>query len=163
MIRFLFLGLALAFGGCATPYAPSGYSGGYEVQRIALDRFHISFSGNGFTSDKRASDFAMLQAAETAIRYNFPYFEIWGTSDAGGVEQVYTGSTSTTYGNVSSYGNYSATTYTSPNVSSVYKPGRVLTIQCYEKPPSGAHNGPIFKAVDVRDKIAADYKIKLKG
>lgn len=54
---FLF---AIAVGGCAsfwgspvtpTPYQPSGYSGGYEDQRIGPAAFIVSVRGNGVTSE----------------------------------------------------------------------------------------------------------------
>lgn len=158
----LLLGMSELFIGCATPYQESGYAGGFEQTRIAEDAYVIRFSGNGFTSGKRAKDFAMLRAAEIGKKLGYSHFVVVGTEDLSGIDTVSTGTTSTTAGTVSPYGNYSSTTTTTPGEMSVYKPGIELGVKYFEGPPSGRYL-EVFEVASVYSALAATYKIKGAG
>jgi hypothetical protein len=67
---------ACLLSGCATGYHESGIRGGYSETQLANDMFEVSFSGNGYTSDERASDLALLRCAEIATQHGCDYFII---------------------------------------------------------------------------------------
>jgi hypothetical protein len=114
---------------CSTPYQQVGtnVAGGFYSERIAENRFVVSFVGNGFTQPKRASDFAMLRAAETTLEYHFTYFAVDGRGDLSRTSMVHMGSTSTTTGTVSPYGTYTGFTDTTSSDMPVFKQFRAST------------------------------------
>ena len=66
---------------CATKYdkevSTSIFSrNGFSVSQLQGDMFRVSFNGSSGTSRIKVDDFAMLKAAETALEYGYPYFEI---------------------------------------------------------------------------------------
>ena len=63
--------------GCATPYQSNSLTGGFSDTRLAPDVFRVTFRGNGYTSDERAQDFAMLRAAELSLQHGFTCFAIF--------------------------------------------------------------------------------------
>jgi len=162
-IKYTTLLPLLLIASCATPYQESGESiaGGHMFKRESNNIFKVAFSGNGFTSPKRAKDFAMLRAAEITLEHQFNYFTIIGKKDVTSTEHIDTGGSSYTTGNISSYGNYatySGTTTYSPSTTPVHKPASLVIIQCYTKKPSG-NTGQIYDAKSVKDELRAKYKL----
>jgi len=49
---------------------------GYWEAQLEEDTFRVSFKGNGFTSDERLEDLAMLRAAQITLDNGFEYFVI---------------------------------------------------------------------------------------
>ncbi|MCS1409234.1 MAG: hypothetical protein M2R45_02414 [Verrucomicrobia subdivision 3 bacterium] len=72
----LFVVTATFLSGCATPYKPSGFRGGYREIQLAPAVYRITFRGNQYTSSERAQDFAMLRAPELALQHGFTHFAI---------------------------------------------------------------------------------------
>lgn len=153
----------LLFASCATPYQEAGESvaGGHMFKRESTNVFKVAFSGNGFTSPKRAKDFAMLRAAEITLEHQFMYFTIIGKQDTSSTDYIDTGGSSYTTGTVSSHGGYSTysgtTTYT-PSTTPVHKPASLVAIRCYTARPSG-HVGKVYDAKSVQDELRAKYKL----
>ena len=60
-LRYTAVGLVLALlcAGCATPYQPRGFTGGYSNRRIDASTFHVSFKGNGYTPRQTVETAAM--------------------------------------------------------------------------------------------------------
>lgn len=57
--------LAFAFlASCATGYHSKGFSGGWSSTELGRGVYRITFSGNGRTDSERATDFALLRAAD---------------------------------------------------------------------------------------------------
>jgi hypothetical protein len=50
--------------------------GGYSDTALAPDVYKISFGGNGYTTQERATDFAVLRAAELTLSHGYRYFGI---------------------------------------------------------------------------------------
>jgi hypothetical protein len=157
----LLVAVIATLSGCATPYQDVGASiaGGYFAQRLGPNRFVVSFAGNGFTEPQRARDFAMLRAAEVTLEYHFTHFTIDGVGDFSSVEEVQTGTVSTTTGSLSPYGTYTDTTNTTYNEMPVFKPGARLTITCFDGPPTDKHAGRVFDASMVAADLRARYKL----
>lgn len=55
---------ALLVAGCATPYQPLGFKGGYSEMGAGENTWLVSFRGNGFTSAARAREGAFRRATE---------------------------------------------------------------------------------------------------
>jgi hypothetical protein len=72
----MILPLALALGGCATAYQPTGLEGGYEETQLAPDVYRVSFRGNAVTEPERAQDFALLRAAELTLQNGYTHFAV---------------------------------------------------------------------------------------
>lgn len=75
------LTLAL-LGACAspTPYQPAtaqaqtGINGGYSDQRIAQNRFRVTFSGNSMTSRETVENYLLYRAAELTSQQGYDSF-----------------------------------------------------------------------------------------
>lgn len=74
MKKVVFLLFLFFVSACSTSYQPEGRTGGYTDIQLSKNVFSVSFSGNGFTSNKKTNDFALLRAAELMYRNNYPYF-----------------------------------------------------------------------------------------
>lgn len=156
--------LALFLTACATPYQKIGtdISGGHAFIQLAPDVFKVSFNGNGFTESKRASDFALLRAAEITLEHNYSSFVILGEGDRSSVQNVHTEMPTYTNGTVTNYGNgtayYTATTTPSGFDMPVVKPGHEITIRCFSgRPP--AHSGEVYDAARVAADLRAKYRL----
>ena len=74
--------LGLFLGGCAgghplaSKYKPDGFSGGYSEQQIALNRYKVTFRGNGYTGRTTVQNRAMLRAAELTLEKGKDLFAI---------------------------------------------------------------------------------------
>jgi hypothetical protein len=74
------MSVAVALGGCAgpTPYQPStslsGSSGGYSEQRLASDRYRVTFAGNSMTSRETVENYLLYRAAELTVQQGYEWF-----------------------------------------------------------------------------------------
>jgi hypothetical protein len=115
--------LALILASCATPYASSGFLGGYSDTVLAPDVYRISFQGNGYTSKERTQDFAMLRAAELTLSHGYRYFGLINESEGGRGGVINTPGYSYTTGNAFAIGN---TVYGSAHTT--YIPGASIPV-----------------------------------
>lgn len=138
--------------GCATSYQAKGAMGGFSSTQLAENVFDVKFSGNGFTSPEKASDFALLRSAELAIEQGYGYFAILDSQNWS-KDRSYTipGSTTssvnvntsvmplTSYGPVQAYSGYSTatvTTHTTPDTTyHSSKPRSKVRIYCFKHKP----------------------------
>lgn len=86
--RLLILGaltIIASVGACTTtptPYQPyraesaGGVHGGYSDQRLAPNRYRISFHGNELTSRERVENYLLYRAAELAVANGYDWFTI---------------------------------------------------------------------------------------
>ena len=56
--------------------------GGYADLQIASDIFRVSFQGNYYTPPEQVRDMALMRAADLAIQYGAPYFQVLPISPA---------------------------------------------------------------------------------
>ncbi len=167
----LIVGCAFLFfvAGCATPYQPVGLGGGYSETQLAPDVFRVNVRGNGYTSNERAQDFALLRAAELTLQHGFKYFAIIDESSSTDVSTYSTpGSSQTTgsstgtanvYGNYGTYqGTYSGTTtYNPPQTYNIHKPRSSISVRCFADKPDSTYT---FDAVFLQQSISQKYGIK---
>jgi hypothetical protein len=83
----LALSLWLLAGGCATmstPYQPltkgSKVSGGYSEQKIANDRYRVTFAGNSLSSRQQVENYLLLRAAQLTKQNGYDGFTMMNES-----------------------------------------------------------------------------------
>lgn len=91
--------------GCATTYQADSFTGGFTETRYAEDVFEVSFNGNGYTSEQRASDLALLRSAELTLKSGYKYFVVFSGDTKSGVYSYTTPKQTVTTGTVQTYGN----------------------------------------------------------
>lgn len=74
--KILSIVAALAVCGCATSYQQTGFTGGFSETKLGPDTVRVVFKGNGYTSDERATDFALLRAAQLCREGGFTHFTV---------------------------------------------------------------------------------------
>ena len=68
--------IALALGGCATPYQSVRGSGGYMDYRITTDVFAVSFQGSVGTREDTVERYLLRRASELTLEHGFTHFVI---------------------------------------------------------------------------------------
>lgn len=136
------LAAAAMIGGCATGYKSNGFMGGFSEVQLAENVFKVNFRGNGFTSEERAREMALLRGAELAITHGYPFFVIQDSrtdvkySAVALPQQTTTNAQVTAIGNTA-YGSSTSTTY-GGGVDIVERPLATHTIiMLKEKPAIG--------------------------
>jgi len=130
----------IAVAGCATSYQQRGFSGGFSETQLAENVFEVRFSGNGYTSSERASDFALLRSAELSLERGFRYFVV---DDNENDRQVTIDTVTTSSG---------------ANIYSTSKPGARKVIVCFKEKPDWT--GVIYEARFVVQSIRGKYEIE---
>lgn len=161
-LHLIIVGLATLLSACATSYSPAGYGGGYSDTQLDENVFRVSFVGNGYTSQDRAEDMALLRASELTLQHGFKYFVI-GDARSGSkdtlVSMPMTSNTSysgTRIGNTIS--GTATTSYSGGQIISVSSPQVSFTITCFTDKPVGT-KAPI-NAELARQGLVAKYGIK---
>lgn len=62
--------------GCASPYQPSGFRGGYTDMALNRDTYFVAFRGNGFTSSDVVQSYVLRRSAELTRSKGYQYFVI---------------------------------------------------------------------------------------
>lgn len=146
ILRVGLLAVAVSIAGCATAYQPKSFTGGFSETDLGPTSFKIAFSGNGFTSAERASDFALLRAADKSIEAGCNYFSIMNESE-GGSTSSFTTSTAT-FGRHSAWGS----SFTTP----IFKPNSALLVRCFENQTAGT---TLFDAHFIAHSIRNKYHL----
>ena len=124
--------------GCATSYQKESYTGGFSETQLGENVFQVSFSGNSYTSRKKASDFTLLRAAELSLENGFKYFIVVDSEK---------------------YTSTRTQTMSSSGKTFVYSnPTSVLTITGFKEKPETS--GLVYEADIVVKSINAKYDIK---
>lgn len=139
--------LAAALSGCATAYQSKGFTGGFSETMLSPDTFKIDFSGNGYTSAERASDFALLRAADKSLELGCNYFGVRGEANSAAVGSVTIGS--------AGWGRHGAWGFS--NTMPVAKPDSSLLVKCSRDQQPGAD---LFDAHFIAQSIRSKYGIK---
>jgi hypothetical protein len=82
--RFLALGILLTLASCETPTAyqpaPGPLAVGYSEARIEPGRYRVTFRGGPGAPGAEVDDYALLRAAELALRDGYDWFRVTGRS-----------------------------------------------------------------------------------
>lgn len=135
-----------SIGGCATTYQPKSFTGGFSETNLGPTSFKIAFSGNGFTSPERASDFAMLRAADKSIEDGCNYFAVMNESEGGSTSSFTTSTAS--FGRYGMWGN----SITTP----IFKPNSTLLVRCFTSQTAG---NTLFDANFIAQSIREKYHL----
>lgn len=146
VFRAAMLVVLVSLGGCATAYQPKSFTGGFSETDLGPTSFKIGFSGNGFTSPERASDFAMLRAADKSIGDGCNYFAVMNESEGGSTSSFTTATA--TFGRHSAWGN----SFTTP----IFKPNSTLLVRCFANQTAGA---TLFDAHFIAHSIRNKYHL----
>lgn len=68
--------IPLLCAACSTPYQASGWTGGYQDERLDPNTWRVSFLGNANRDAAFVMNSAMYRAAEIAKREGYPYFQV---------------------------------------------------------------------------------------
>ena len=88
----------LTLSGCATPYQPDGYGGGYSEMALAKDMYQVNFSGNGYTSENTVESMLLRRCAELTIEKQYKYFVILQSNSQDNQSDYQMPTTVNTYG-----------------------------------------------------------------
>jgi hypothetical protein len=159
--RYVFLFLtALSLVGCATPYQPKGFKGGFSETQLSENVFRVYFRGNGYTKEERAEDFTMLRSAELAEEHGFQYFVVVDENSISSVTgsvvmptQTTTTASATGVGNTA-YGTAYSTT-TGGHSFFIKKPSDRMTIVCFKDRPDV--QGVVYESSYIIESITTKY------
>jgi hypothetical protein len=154
---------------CSTAYEPVGFrSRGYSTTQLDENVFQVTFRGNGYTRQERASDFALLRSAEVALEHGYPFFVIvdgqryteqsaW-TSPSTSITNLNatTHGTLSTFGNIGTYsgntcGTATTTTYGGQTFL-IRRPTASNTILCFKERPEGFVYNAAFIVKSMKEK-----------
>lgn len=161
LAQILILAVAACLSGCATSYQRRSFTGGYTETQLAPDVFRVAFGGNGYTSQERAQDFAMLRAAELALQHGFTHLAVVDQRSSMTAHSSTTPGHATTTGSAYINGNqatYSGyTTYTPGETMTFYKPETGIVVQFFKSKPDATF---AFDAAFLQQSIKQTYKIE---
>lgn len=60
--------------GCATPYQPAGFRGGYDQLQLDANTFRVEFRGNGYARRQRVDTYLLYRCAELTVQQGYDYF-----------------------------------------------------------------------------------------
>lgn len=153
--------LFFVLAGCATPYQPEGYSGGFSELQLAENVWRVSFHGNGYTHSVRAENLSLLRCAELTLATGYGYFGLADSKSGNEYSTTTTPATSYTTGNAYFNGNYAygnATTQTYGGETKIIaKPSTTNTIVMFKQKPENA--GMIFDAKFICQSVGGRYGI----
>ena len=145
--------------GCATGYQRRMFLSGYEDLPIRDDIHWVTFRGNGYTSEDRAADFALLRSAEVALERGCPFFVILEKETHSNVSTRTSPTVTQTFGNRDSFGNVNATSFTSGGSTHVRRTPRsqIVVRMLKERPDDDGDS--VYDAVQIRRSLRAQYNL----
>ena len=159
MIKLLVLVVLVSLASaCATSYAPNSFwnDGGFTETEVQPGIFQVRFKGNEFTSEERASDFAMLRSAELCLERDMQYIVMGDLTTVSRASGQIPGSATTT-ASASTYGNtaYGTSTATVTPPTTLYSPESGLTMACSTKQIEGSWDAAFLQKA-MKDKYQID-------
>jgi len=121
---------------CATGYHGMGFTGGLSETQVESNVWVVTFNGNAYTTNERASDFVLLRSAELALQSGFRYFILVDNKKLNSSEETKIGKE----------------TYT------LEKPGRSSRIVCFVERPNV--KGMVYDARVTWNSIAPKYDVQ---
>ena len=85
--RWLAIAVALAWlAGCASPYGPNAGRGGYKEEKLADNRYRVSFQGNGNTGEDMVVKYWLYRCAELTKENGFSHFALLASGSRGAID-----------------------------------------------------------------------------
>lgn len=155
--------LVLLISGCATPYQPTGLTGGFTESQLDTNVFRVTVNGNGSTTPERAEEMALLRSAELTLQHGFTHFAIADGRSRSEVITIDTPAQAATTGTISTYGNMSflnaKSRITGGDSFSVVKPSTSNTIVCFKGKPQ--ISALVYDARLIMNSIGPKYGISI--
>tara|TARA_B110000003_G_C16399464_1_gene437692 strand:- start:137 stop:649 length:513 start_codon:yes stop_codon:yes gene_type:complete len=136
-INGIVLVACILLAGCSTPYQAKGFSGGFDEVQLSPNMWRVTFGGNGYTGEDRATNLALLRSADLTLSNGFTHFAVIDSSQDVSYS-TYTQPTTTnstfsanTYGN-STYGSINSTSYGGQTMN-ISKPSASNTIVMFKE------------------------------
>jgi hypothetical protein len=88
--------LCLIVVGCATPYQPKSFTGGFEDIKLGQGKYEITFHGNGYINKPAMQNYNKKRSAEICrngfdiINENFDVPKSWGPIKSDGFKTLVT-------------------------------------------------------------------------
>lgn len=145
----LALGLLLVMGACETPYqedGPDTLRGGVTSRMVSEDVYEIVVHTNGFSSNGRVHDFALLRGAEIAQREGAIGFIFVSAEDLTSSERVI------------GYGDGGR--YSSAVGVMVVRPGSAVTMQLVREPTQVLAERRVYLASDILADLGPKYGLQ---
>jgi hypothetical protein len=137
----------LLLTGCAShhdqPEEPKPPEPTKGISSYAPDKFRVIYEGTRWTKPERATDFAMLRAADTTLQHGYTYFVILSQSQT--MQDRSWSTPSSSYSTVMPNGSI-ITSGSGGGTSSISWPYITLMIQTYTNEVSGALDAAFLKA-----------------
>ena len=160
-ILFTTLTVAALLSACATPYQPTGVTGGFEEMQIDANVWRISFRGNGYTREWKAEDYCLLRSAELTLANGYSHFAIADAKTSTSVSGISTPSSSYTTGTVHVNGNNAVGSSTTTNVGGgttfISRPRASNIVMMFKGKPNT--DGIVYDAALVCSSLGQKYKI----
>jgi len=123
------VGMILLSTGC-TPYKADGLMGGYAETPLSADTYHVTFRGNGYTSEARTRTGALVRAAELTLESGYDRFIILkaGVDTRTSAINIPGSYTESTTARATMSGNH---LYGTATTSGTYTPGTSIDVERY--------------------------------
>jgi hypothetical protein len=153
---FIYSLLVIFITSCATAYQPTSFSGGFTDTQLSENVWKVSVNGNAYTSKSTIGDYALLRASELTLQKGFKYFVVGSQNeDSKKFNATFGTNSSTTYGNISSSGNFNArTNYTTPTVVPMKKHSNEIIFEMLHKKEDGVFT---YNAQLIYDQLASKH------
>lgn len=156
----LVVAACLALSGCATSYQSKGLTGGFSSFKMDEAIYQVNFRGNGYTSQTKAYEYALLRASEICLADGYRYFAVVDQAERGDSLAFNTGGAAQTRGTISQFGNqlqYQGTTQYSPGQTMhFYRPDTGITVVFSRERVKGVF---MFDALTLSRSLKEKYNI----
>jgi hypothetical protein len=148
--------------GCETPYQAMKSNGGFSAEQVGPNQFNVAFAGNGFTTGEHVHDFAMLRAADIAVRKGYRYLTVDGnrntfTQTMGAASfPGHTSGTASTVGGITTF-NATVVPPTTINYPITF-PGHEYTVTFHHTIPDTWRR--VYDVVKLREQITTKYRLR---
>ena len=141
---------------CATSYQSEGMTGGYVDTQLSETLWKVSVNGNGYTSQSKVGDYALLRASQLTIDKGYKYFIIANQNQDKKTNMAKIGgNSSNTSGYISPQGSFNATTnYSSPTYVPVNKYSNEIVFEMLNEKIEGAF---IYDAQLIYNSLSEKY------
>jgi hypothetical protein len=158
----------LLYGCAATPYQPlndrADASEGFSDTQLGPNTYEVNFRGNNNTTRERASDFALLRAAELCLLNGYRYFVVTSSRELTSAAMYANQHDAETISPANVFGinsaSVSTTTYRGAPRTTYTRPRRSMVVGFLETPMQSAEDlGLIYDAESLHNSIRTKYEM----
>ncbi len=79
-MKMILVLILVTLSGCATPYQPMGWKGGYEETPAGDNKYIVEFRGNAHVGKTQARNYALRRAGELCVEKGYRTYDLVGHS-----------------------------------------------------------------------------------